>query len=159
MTLRISRLLGDREVGKDEVWVRLNREVLPVLKELVQKANLHVEAIGVTAAEALPIVRGRILLVDIDDAHDQLGALPDEHVLGDEIRVTSADGLTWTYMSDGVTWRRLADAGGLMIQRGAGDPNGVHDSPLGTLFLSTTGGAGTTLWVKETAGFFGWAAK
>lgn len=43
---------------------------------------------------------------------------------------------------------------------GAGSPEGVVTAPIGTRYINITGGAGTTLYVKETGtGSTGWAAK
>lgn len=46
------------------------------------------------------------------------------------------------------------------VRSGSGSPEGVVTAPVGTLFLRTNGGAGTTLYVKESgAGNTGWVAK
>lgn len=43
---------------------------------------------------------------------------------------------------------------------GAGTPEGSVTSPVGTLYLRTNGGAGSTLYVKESGlGSTGWVAK
>lgn len=43
---------------------------------------------------------------------------------------------------------------------GAGSPNGVVTAAVGRLYLRTDGGAGSTLWVKESgSGNTGWVAK
>lgn len=47
-----------------------------------------------------------------------------------------------------------------MIRRGTGSPEGVIAANVGALFLRKDGGAGTTLYVKQTgAGNTGWVAK
>ena len=47
-----------------------------------------------------------------------------------------------------------------LIRVGSGTPEGSETAPIGTLYLNQTGGAGTTLYVKESgAGNTGWAAK
>jgi hypothetical protein len=44
-------------------------------------------------------------------------------------------------------------------RRGAGSPEGVVTAPVGTAYLQSDGGAGTTLWIKETGtGPTGWAS-
>jgi hypothetical protein len=44
--------------------------------------------------------------------------------------------------------------------RGSGDPNGVVTASVGTLYLRSDGGVGTTFYVKEVGeDHFGWAAK
>jgi parallel beta-helix repeat protein len=46
------------------------------------------------------------------------------------------------------------------ITSGTGSPEGVVTAPVGSLFLRTNGGAGTTLYIKESGtGNTGWAAK
>lgn len=50
--------------------------------------------------------------------------------------------------------------GGTTINNGAGSPEGVVVAGPGAMYLNTSGGAGQTLWVKETGtGNTGWAAK
>jgi hypothetical protein len=44
--------------------------------------------------------------------------------------------------------------------QGTGDPEGVVTAPVGSVFLRTDGGAGTTFYVKESGtGNTGWAPK
>jgi hypothetical protein len=52
-------------------------------------------------------------------------------------------------------------ASGPEIVAGAGSPEGVRAAPVGSLWLRTNGGAGTTLYVKESGGSgdTGWVAK
>lgn len=47
------------------------------------------------------------------------------------------------------------------IRSGEGTPEGAIAAPVGTLYLRTDGGTGTTLYVKETGGSTstGWTAK
>lgn len=50
--------------------------------------------------------------------------------------------------------------GGSLVKSGTGTPEGSVTAPVGSLFLRTDGGAGSTLYVKESgAGNTGWAAK
>jgi hypothetical protein len=53
------------------------------------------------------------------------------------------------------------DVGGANVFSGAGNPNGVVAAPLGSMYLNTAGGAGQTIWVKESnnGGKTGWVAK
>jgi hypothetical protein len=52
------------------------------------------------------------------------------------------------------------DVGGLSIIPGAGSPEGVVTAPVGSLYLRSDGGAGTTLYVKQSGtGNTGWVAK
>jgi len=49
---------------------------------------------------------------------------------------------------------------GCTISTGAGSPEGVLTAPVGSLYLNTSGGASTTLYVKTSgAGNTGWTAK
>lgn len=52
-------------------------------------------------------------------------------------------------------------AGGGTIRSGSGSPEAVVSAPVGSLYLRTDGGAGTTLYVKESGGSTntGWVAK
>ena len=51
-------------------------------------------------------------------------------------------------------------ASGPTISAGAGTPESVIIAPVGSLFLRSDGGTGTTLYVKETgSGNTGWVAK
>jgi hypothetical protein len=46
------------------------------------------------------------------------------------------------------------------VRSGAGSPEGAITAPVGSMWLRTDGGAGTTLYIKETGtGNTGWAAK
>jgi hypothetical protein len=46
------------------------------------------------------------------------------------------------------------------IQSGTGNPEGIITGVVGSLFLRTDGGSGTTLYVKESGtGTTGWASK
>ena len=49
---------------------------------------------------------------------------------------------------------------GRAVRSGEGDPEGAVTAPVGTLYTRTDGGAGSTLYVKESGtGNTGWAAK
>ena len=49
---------------------------------------------------------------------------------------------------------------GPTISSGAGNPNGLVIAPTGSIYLNTSGGAGTTLYVKESGvGNVGWVGK
>jgi hypothetical protein len=46
------------------------------------------------------------------------------------------------------------------VRAGAGTPEGAVTAAIGSMFLRTDGGAGTTLYIKESgAGNTGWVAK
>jgi hypothetical protein len=62
------------------------------------------------------------------------------------------DGLTAAFMED---LRKLAMAlqimgNGVIIRAGSGTPQGTTTANRGSLYLRTDGGAGTTLYVKES---------
>ncbi len=47
-----------------------------------------------------------------------------------------------------------------LLMSGEGSPEGVVTAPVGTIYQRTDGGAGTSLYVKETGvGSSGWTAK
>lgn len=56
---------------------------------------------------------------------------------------------------------RFGPTSARMIQWGSGNPNGVVAASYGSVFFNTGGGAGETMWVKETGGATntGWVAK
>ena len=46
------------------------------------------------------------------------------------------------------------------VRIGSGEPNGHVSAPVGTLYLRSDGGAGSTFYVKESgSGNTGWVAK
>ena len=62
--------------------------------------------------------------------------------------------------SSSSTGIRLRSSGGAAIFSGTGTPEGAVTAPVGSLFLRTDGGAGTTLYVKESGtGNTGWVGK
>lgn len=81
----------------------------------------------------------------------------------------TAPTLAWVFraMKDGVlteAFRADADGlylpGGVGLLTGAGSPEGAVSAPVGSMYTRTDGGAGSTLYVKESGtGNTGWAAK
>jgi hypothetical protein len=56
-------------------------------------------------------------------------------------------------------WSLIRQLQGRLLS-GSGSPEGVVTAPVGTLYLRDDGGAGTTLYVKESGtGNTGWIAK
>jgi len=54
----------------------------------------------------------------------------------------------------------LGGAGGPQIHSGSGSPEGSVTAPTGSLYMNTSGGSGTTLYVKESgSGNTGWVGK
>ncbi|MCX6952994.1 MAG: SGNH/GDSL hydrolase family protein [Verrucomicrobia bacterium] len=67
-------------------------------------------------------------------------------------------GQTLVFSDNQIDWSKIAKTGNL--RSGAGTPEGAVTAPVGTLYTRTDGGAGTTLYVKESgSGNTGWAAK
>jgi hypothetical protein len=83
------------------------------------------------------------------------------HVVGDRVwneNPSSNEISHWLCTVAGSPGTWLAFGGGVMS--GAGSPEGAITAAVGTLFRRTDGGAGTTLYVKESGtGNTGWAAK
>ncbi|MCW1985328.1 UNVERIFIED_ORG: hypothetical protein M2348_001060 [Sphingomonas sp. R1F5B] len=74
--------------------------------------------------------------------------------------LAAADGLAVTVNDAGDTITVGVADGHALPLAGGGSPEGVVSAPVGTLYLRSDGGAGTTLYVKETGtGNTGWAAK
>ncbi len=56
----------------------------------------------------------------------------------------------------------LSEAYDLRLKFGTGSPEGVIPADRGTIYMRTDGGAGTTMYVKETGDYpvaTGWVAK
>jgi hypothetical protein len=54
----------------------------------------------------------------------------------------------------------LIGSGSVRLKSGSGSPEGLHSGDVGSIYLRTDGGAGSTMYVKETgAGTTGWVAK
>jgi hypothetical protein len=85
------------------------------------------------------------------------GAVPNFRRSGSTVALFSDDGTTYG------NFRPLSltlGANNVRIFTGTGSPEGVQTADVGSLFLRTDGGAGTTLYVKETGtGTTGWVAK
>lgn len=78
-------------------------------------------------------------------------------LLNGEVRVTT--GLKVGVVTAGAG-SALDVNGRLMGLSGTGTPEGAVTAPVGSIFMRTDGGAGATLYIKETgAGNTGWAAK
>ena len=69
-------------------------------------------------------------------------------------------GLTGTRWGDVYATTVYVGSGDARILSGAGSPQGVTTAAIGSLYLRTDGGAGSTLYVKESGtGSSGWVAK
>ena len=94
-------------------------------------------------------------------------------LLQDQNGVTVAQ-LVWTGVATGSILKGVAldlqiqqlqalyfgSSAAISISKGVGTPEGVVTGPVGSLYMDSTGGAGTTLYVKETGvGNTGWVAK
>lgn len=119
VTLKLSRLVGDRELTPENLKTRMNAEVLPALRELVKKANAHVIYLNATASQDMEPLEGRIALVDIGPGVS-LG-LPQVHHLGDEVITIDSDGFWRINISDGTNWREFSTEVGML--RPSTNPN------------------------------------
>ena len=73
------------------------------------------------------------------------------------IQASGGDLIVGSSSSSGIRFRA---SGGAAIFSGTGTPEAAVTAPIGSLFLRTDGGAGTTLYVKESgAGNTGWVGK
>lgn len=81
--------------------------------------------------------------------------------LGAKDAGVARDAVNRVRISNGSTgYGQLALQSNVIILAGSGDPNSVVTASVGSLYLRTDGGAGTTLYVKESGtGNTGWAAK
>jgi hypothetical protein len=74
-------------------------------------------------------------------------------------------GMTWdaaaqAFVVSGSGGVRLGSASGPLVLPGSGTPEGAVSAPVGSLFLRTDGGAGTSLYVKQSgSGNTGWVGK
>jgi len=73
--------------------------------------------------------------------------------------VSASGGGTVNYLRADATW--ASPTGGIVMSSGVGSPNGVIVGSPGDIYSNTSGGAGTTLYVKESgsATNTGWVAK
>jgi hypothetical protein len=71
----------------------------------------------------------------------------------------ASGGGTVNYLRADATW--ASPTGGVVMSSGVGSPNGVVVGSPGDMYLNTSGGAGTTLYIKESgsATNTGWVAK
>ena len=89
-------------------------------------------------------------------------SIPPYAIVQIAINENTRQGLTFirTQTIQGVwsTWKKVINDETVMS--GAGSPEGVVAAPVGTIYLRTDGGTGTTLYVKESGtGNTGWVAK
>lgn len=109
-----------------------------------------------------------ITLKSVDNSHRKIIQLGSDNIL----KVNKADNsatifqLTDTgvgiYSGEvrGVGFRFDGTGSGPILKTGSGSPEGVVTAPVGSLYTRTDGGAGTTLYVKESGtGNTGWVAK
>jgi len=79
-------------------------------------------------------------------------------VPAERARFAPGDGLD--FLSATISNYEIRVQGGSYIRSGAGSPEGVITAPVGSIYLRNNGGAGTSLYVKETgAGNTGWVGK
>lgn len=80
---------------------------------------------------------------------------------GGGMEINSGTGGSYlTLQNYGLQLKDHTGSNALYIRNGTGTPEGSYTAPVGSLFLRTDGGTGTTLYVKETGtGNTGWVAK
>lgn len=129
---------------------------------------------GITVRDDTPLAAGVGGFISLGGKYTAGGAYADGAVIK-AMKTNGTDGnysygLVFGTIANGdgaVTERvRISDAGavtfnsGPTLRTGTGDPEGVVEAPVGSLFLRTDGGASTTLYVKESGvSNTGWAAK
>jgi hypothetical protein len=88
---------------------------------------------------------------------DFVVSTPESNVLTEQVRVTSNGNLKFARAGKGLQFGGNSD---VIWRVGAGTPEGAVTAPVGSLFTRTDGGAGTTLYVKQSGtGNTGWVAK
>jgi len=78
------------------------------------------------------------------------------------VELAAAGLISWKVSGTADPADDMADAamGGGLLLSGSGDPNGAVTADVGTAFLRSDGGLGTTLYVKEVGSDnLGWTAK
>lgn len=102
---------------------------------------------GATSYNSLPYWTAGA--VDAEAARDVIAAA-----------LAPADGVRITVNDAGDTITIGIASGYALPLTGSGSPTGAVSAPVGALYLRTDGGAGTTLYVKESGtGSAGWVAK
>lgn len=121
---------------------------------------------GTTAWNAMPYFDG----TTAETVRDIIGAAL---VAGTGIGVTINDGadtitvavdtstaLAWSALHRFAQGVRLGGSAGPLVITGSGTPEGAVSAPVGSMFMRDDGGAGTSLYVKESGtGNSGWVAK
>lgn len=76
------------------------------------------------------------------------------------IEIDTAAALAWSARHRFVQGIRLGGASGPLLLSGSGTPESAVSAPVGSMFLRDDGGAGTSLYMKESGtGDTGWVAK
>ncbi len=87
------------------------------------------------------------------------GSAPDCMFGRQAAAVVGTDNATSLRAGDGSDAAHLR-IGATKVLTGTGDPNNVRTAPVGSLYLRTDGGTGSTIYIKESgAGNTGWVAK
>ena len=68
--------------------------------------------------------------------------------------------MTETLVLNHSGYLEIGGSGGPMLLKGTNSPESVYTAPIGSIFMRTNGGAGTSMYVKESGtGNTGWVAK
>lgn len=118
--------------------------------------DVRTNAAGRWSLDLEPTVGGDLFPVGV--YVEILEHFPEQAPLRHTIAVPTSVGPHWLY--DVLTTPTPVAGVGLIWKSGAGTPQGVVTAPIGALFTRTDGGAGTTLYVKESGvGNVGWVPK
>lgn len=114
------------------------------------------------------VTGGTAILIETPTVDNTAGGGLMTNAYGVYISAQAATGITnpWGVYQLGATTKNLfagplvlGSTGGPTIMSGTGTPEGVETAPVGSIFLRTNGGSGTTLYAKTSgAGNTGWAA-
>jgi hypothetical protein len=131
------------------------------------RLNFHGYQDGVTRFRATVIYNGKgSALVTVDGSASNVNLAANLNVNGGNVTVLSGALVTIgsaTSFTNGNTTTfsgpLRVGTSGPTIQSGTGDPNGSVSAAAGSIFLRTDGGAGSTMYVRETGTATNWTAK
>ena len=149
--------LDTLEAGIDDIPIGA---ATPSTGAFTTVAATTITASGTITATGNISTSGKLTVAGIDFEKDEL----DYMVISGDVKVNSPFGFTGYY----VTTTNLSVGSGIItmggtrtIRTGTGSPNGVVTADPGSLYLNLSGGANTTLYIKESGSSSntGWVAK
>jgi hypothetical protein len=127
--------------GGNDQEVRIGRRAADALVNYILMRT-------VSSVDRMDLMKGQFSLIDSQSFRP---ATTDLYALGQPT-------LRWTAMYANSVF--FGNTGNRFMTTGTGSPEGVVVAPVGSVYTRTDGGAGTTLYIKETGtGNTGWAAK